>query len=442
MTGVSSTFHIDSDAGARDLTSVDGVARDNRPLGHSRYMLLMPPKLVSLFAGAGGFDAGLERAGFETVLTLDNAADAVQTLKATKAARIPIGDGRSFLASAHVEEADLTGVSRGQLLELYGRPPGTLDLLAGGPPCQSFSSAGRMRSLHDARGRLFEEFVRAAAVLSPKVILFENVQGLVTARDADGEVGGVLRLVQEAFGRIGYAMSWALVNAADFGSPQRRVRLVGIGSRRYALPTMPPPSTHAKPSDQASLLLPPWVTLRDALRGLPTPAEDQVVRPKPEFEERLKEVAAGSGIRVGGAVEANRPGGHWGYRQDGFVADWDTPSRTVRAASTPDWLRLPDGSHRRLTWLECARLQGFPDDWCFVGSATSRFRQIGNAVPAQLAEAMGRLVLEVLIGGELPRNAKAVSPEWPKSFNRRIRYTNAEERVNGADRRSRSRAVA
>jgi DNA (cytosine-5)-methyltransferase 1 len=158
------------------------------------------------------------------------------------------------------------------------------------------------------------------------------------------------------------------------------------------------------------------------------------------MERKLAEVSPGKGIRVGGVVENNRPGGHWGYRQDGFVADWHQPARTVRAASTPDWLRMEDGRHRRLTWQECACLQGFPSSWAFQGASASRFRQIGNAVPVQLARALGGQALEVLANGPTKRNASPLSPPWPQNFRRRIRYTTSEHRVNGALRKRHSQS--
>jgi DNA (cytosine-5)-methyltransferase 1 len=388
---------------------------------------------MSIFAGAGGLDAGLEQAGFETRLAIDIDRDAVETLRATKAARLPVDRGRrKYLAKANLVHADLTKLTKSELVGLWGadQPP---DLLAGGPPCQSFSSAGKQRGIDDERGRLFRDFLRAARALRPSLILFENVQGLVTARDQDGTVGGVLRTIQSEFERAGYACSFALVNSADYGAPQRRVRLVMLGSRRHELPAFPPPVTHSR--DNGTEGLPQWVSLREALKGFPLRGSADAVWANDDMEKKLAEVSPGKGIRVGGAVENNRPSGHWGYRQDGFIADWKQPARTVRAASTPDWLRMPDGRHRRLTWQECARLQGFPNGWDFQGTLGSRFRQIGNAVPADLAAALGDLAARTLEAGPVRRNTSPSSQPWPDSFTRRIRYTTAEHRVNGALRK-------
>jgi DNA (cytosine-5)-methyltransferase 1 len=388
---------------------------------------------MSIFAGAGGLDAGLEQAGFETRLAVDIDRDAIETLKATKAARLAVGgERRKHLAKARLVDADLTKLTKRDLVGLWDadQPP---DLLAGGPPCQSFSSAGKQRGIDDERGRLFRDFVRAARALRPSLILFENVQGLVTARDQDGTVGGVLQAIQDEFESAGYACCFALVNSADYGSPQRRVRLVMLGSRRHELPAFPPPVTHSRDNGAGGLLR--WVSLKEALKGFPLRGSTDAVWASDDMEKKLAEVPPGKGIRVGGAVENNRPSGHWGYRQDGFIADWNQPARTVRAASTPDWLRMPDDRHRRLTWQECARLQGFPKSWDFRGTVASRFRQIGNAVPVELAAALGDLAAKTLEAGPMSRNASPSSRPWPDTFTRRIRYTTAEHRVNGALRK-------
>ncbi|MGH3923526.1 MAG: DNA cytosine methyltransferase [Pseudonocardiaceae bacterium] len=154
----------------------------------------------------------------------------------------------------------------------------------------------------------------------------------------------------------------------------------------------------------------------------------------------LSALQPGTGLRSQGIVEANRPGGHWGYRQDCFVADLALPARTIRAASTPDWIRQQDGrSLRRLTWRECAGLQGFPTGWRFTGTVASRFRQIGNAVQGDVAAALGAVLLSAL---SQERSARPRSAEWPAEFHRRVRYTAMEDRVNGAYRAAARQAWA
>lgn len=136
-----------------------------------------------------------------------------------------------------------------------------------------------MQSVDDPRGRLFEHFVRLASALRPRLILFENVRGLVTARGPRGEPGEVLRMVKAAFEGIGYGTSFALLNAADYGIPQRRVRCFLVASRCTALPEFPQP-THAE-MPQANLFGSrlPWVTLGQFLASFPAPSAEEIVRP-------------------------------------------------------------------------------------------------------------------------------------------------------------------
>ncbi|MEI6452050.1 MAG: DNA cytosine methyltransferase [Actinomycetes bacterium] len=389
---------------------------------------------IDLFCGAGGLTSGLERAGWSTVSVVDNDRDALATLEATRCAVLPVsGDaaGRCHLAGAKIVEADICLLTARDL-----RPDGEdaswrPDLLAGGPPCQPFSSAGKERGVTDPRGRLFVEFVRLAAELRPRLILFENVQGLVTARGPDGSPGGVLRLIQTAFEGIGYACRFELLNAADYGAAQRRVRLLMVASSGKEVPHFPPP-THAKSATTAQLhYVEPWVSLGELLDGLPYP-DDDIVTPTGKYASDLLSLPPGSGLKTGGIVEANRPGGHWGYRQDAFVADPTQPSRTIRAASTPDWIWDRHGLLRRLTWRECAALQGFPPGWRFVGTKASLFRQIGNAVQGDVAVSVGRHLAQ-----SVPDNDSRQAPEsppWPPYFFKRVNYTQMEHKVNGAHR--------
>lgn len=390
------------------------------------------PTVIDLFCGAGGLTAALESVGWTTVAAVDSDNDCIAALERNKAVRIPVPGfpGKFYLDRTQLKCADIREI-RGEDL----RPPAVSrrwrpDLLAGGPPCQPFSSAGLMRGLRDPRGQLFQEFVRLAVELKPRFVLFENVSGLVTARSADGKPGGALRRVQRAFENAGYACRFDLLNAADYGAPQRRVRLYMIASRHDPLPQFPTP-THGQSDKQIAFGLNPWVTLGEFLATLPPSQDGDIVRPSPTRARELARLKPGTGLRAVGIVEANRPGGHWGYRQDCFVADLSLPARTIRAASTPDWIRLDDGSLRRLTWRECAALQGFPREWLFSGTRAGRFRQIGNAVQGSIGKSIGRVLSAA---AEERRSVRPVSSAWPASFHKRVRYTAMEQIVNGAHR--------
>jgi len=269
--------------------------------------------------------------------------------------------------------------------------------------------------------------LRLVGELEPKYVLLENVRGLVTARGENGRPGEVLESIQrDLLERYGYISQIATLNAADFGAAQRRVRLILVASRDYKLPSFPSPTHNRDGADG----LRPWVTLRSILASSPPPDEADLVRPTGERAAALRELAPGKGLKTGGRVMNNRPGGHWGYRQDSFLADLDLPSRTIRAASTPDWVRTDnDDDLRRLTWRECATLQGFPREWAFAGGVGSRFMQIGNAVQTDVGAAIGRAIATALAEGRVAK--QDALPPWPPYLRERVRYTESEHRVNG-----------
>lgn len=308
------------------------------------------------------------------------------------------------------------------------------DLLAGGPPCQPFSSSGAQKSVLDSRGLLFEHFARLAAELNPRFVLFENVRGLVTARGPSGTPGEALVLVKEAFESVGFATTFAVLNSADFGVPQRRVRLFMVGTREFELPKTPRP-THAR-HHQPSLFddIQPWVSLREFLATRREPEPGEVVRPTDRLLQLLQGVPEGSGLKSPGRKEPTRPGGHWGYKQGTFIADLALPARTVTAASTQDWIREPGGQLRRLTLAECAALQGFPDDWRFCGSKTSQFRQVGNAVPARLGEVLGAAIRSCLRAGRSHRKSRTESAPLPAHMDAAIAYTIRDHERNKSSR--------
>jgi DNA (cytosine-5)-methyltransferase 1 len=396
------------------------------------------PTLVSLFTGAGGLDIGLELAGLRTVSAVDSDADCAATLRLNQERTLRAESG--VLIGAKVMQAKVEDLVPKDLVPVGADSDWSPDVVVGGPPCQPFSSAGRMLSLKDPRGRLFEHFVRLAKGLKPRLVLFENVRGLVTAIGPNGRPGEALTLVKESFESIGYATTFALLNAADYGLPQRRVRLFMMATRNTVLPTFPS-ATNAE-NAEATLFgrQAPWATLGDFLKTMP-PADDvDVDVPSPALRELLKNVPAGSGLKSAGAREATRPGGHWGYKQGTFVADPSKPARTVTAAATQDWIRDAQGRLRRLTWRECAALQGFPADWQFVGNKASRFRQIGNAVPVIFGCVLGEALLRVL--GDARRVSRPASAPLPAEFAESIDYTRREHRRNGPSRAAAKAALA
>ena len=263
----------------------------------------------------------------------------------------------------------------------------------------------------------------------------ENVRGMVTAPGPSGEPGEALELVREAFEGIKYATTFLVLNAADFGVPQRRVRLFMMATRGSPLPIFPTP-THAEFAADRSIH--PWVPLRDFLSAQSPASPEDVTRPTASLATKLDAIPAGSGLKSPGAREATRPGGHWGYKQGTFIADLGRPARTVTAAGTQDWIRW-DGDLRRLTWREVASLQGFPPGWEFEGNKASRFRQIGNAVPAIFGKVLGTQIIDALSRW---RAAPTCSAPWPASFVEAVEYTRRERKRNGASRAAAREAAA
>jgi DNA (cytosine-5)-methyltransferase 1 len=355
----------------------------------------------------------------------------MQTLRGSQAAEVPIRDRvGSHLENTHLIEADARDLTARDLRPAGAPRSWRPALVAGGPPCQPWSSAGHQKGLLDPRGQLIAHYLRLIGELEPDYVLFENVRGLLTALGPDGRSGEVLESIQNDLGNIGYASRITTINAADYGAAQRRVRLMLIATRKYELTDFPEP-THSRDAGLQPGLK-PWVSLGEFLAGYPELGREDVVRPSGVRAEELRRLTPGTGLRTGGRVENNRPSGHWGYRQDSFLADLSLPARTIRAASTPDWVRGGDDDMRRLTWRECAALQGFRSEWAFAGTIASRFRQIGNAVQVDVAHAVGAAILQSWRAGVA--KVPPVTPPWPAVLRKRTAYTAMEHRVNGEHR--------
>ncbi|MEM1208578.1 MAG: DNA cytosine methyltransferase [Planctomycetota bacterium] len=389
----------------------------------------MKKTFLSLFSGAGGLDIGLAEAGWRCRYASDIDPLAVETLNLNLSGHVT---GRSRPVIERIDVRDLSGQD---LLKKIGASRGDVPLMAGGPPCQSWSSAGHQRGLDDPRGRLFEDFVRLADECDCRFILFENVRGLLTARGPDGEPGGALRLIREVMWKRGYRSSLDLLNAADYGVPQRRVRLYLVGYRDAPAPMFPEP-THARQVD-ASLLIQhklPWVPMRSVLLPQELLASDEFIRPSEAMARRLTGLGPGQGVKSPGKRETTRPGGHWGYMQGGFVADPELPARTVTASSQQDWVALADGTFRRLCPRECAMIQSFPPGYRFAGNRSAVYRQVGNAVTPRMGRVMGDLVARML-DGCIDHVGPFDPRDLPRHLEAHVRYTAKEHARNGESRR-------
>ncbi len=357
---------------------------------------------ISLFSGAFGLDLGMESAGFQTASVVEKDKDAVQT----------IAINRPYLQESCIPR-EIENISTQQLLEESGRAlglnrtmdVGEIDLITGGPPCQPFSTAGNRTSVMDPRGSLFMDFIRIVKEVRPRFFVMENVRGLLSAAiihrpinqrganypplEPDETSGAALKVVLTQMQELGYQVVYNLLEVADYGVPQNRQRVLFIGSRDNESITFPL-ATHSKDGKY----LPKWRTLKDAIADLDDP--------EPEFtsysEKRLQYLRllkAGQNWRylpeelkkaaMGGAYHSG--GGKVGFYRR---LSWDKPSPTI---TTCPHQKATDMCHpvelRPLSVRESARIQTFPDDWIFHGSITSKYKQIGNAVPPMFAQAIG-----------------------------------------------------
>jgi DNA (cytosine-5)-methyltransferase 1 len=379
---------------------------------------------VSIFSGAGGLDIGLQRAGWDCLYATDFDKYAVETLKLNATA------GR-FHAGGVIRHADIRDLTGNEMLSEMGKRRGDIALLAGGPPCQSWSSAGHQLGFNDPRGRLFEDYLRVAKELDVRWLVFENVRGLITARGSDGVPGSALAAIRQALFSAGWQTRVELFNAADYGVPQRRVRVVLIGYRLGDEPPVP----KASHSEDGRSELASWVSMAEVLQALSPLGADEIIRPSGKLAFELESIPAGSGVKSPGKRETTRPGGHWGYKQGAFIADLKRPARTVTANAQQDWIRDPIHGLRRLSPRECAALQTFPADWVFAGKRVDQYRQIGNAVPPLLALRIGEALrghVSVRTFAVKTKNTGMVP--LPAKLQAAIDYTSREQRRNGESR--------
>ncbi len=381
---------------------------------------------ISLFSGAGGLDLGLEMAGWNCRYASD--IDAVATSTLIRNSK------KGLLKDAIIECADVQEKTGKNLLSKAGLKLGDISMLVGGPPCQSWSSAGHQKGFSDPRGKLFDDFVRIADELDVRWLMFENVRGLLTARGPDGQPGTALELIRKKLLSAGFQTQVALINAADFGVAQRRVRLFVFGYRSGDALTFPEPS-HGKLGAKADGGLKTWISLGETIGKLGSLTGEEIIRPNEKLERQLSKIPSGSGVKSPGKKETTRPGGHWGYKQGAFIADLDLPARTVTANSQQDWIRDPKLGLRRLCPRECAALQSFPPDWIFGGKRIDQYRQIGNAVPPLLAQKIGLSLREHITSlGHTQRNGPLELVPLAPKLEAAVKYTLKEQLRNGPSR--------
>jgi DNA (cytosine-5)-methyltransferase 1 len=372
------------------------------PEDHSRTIGEMPKiKALSFFSGAMGLDLGLEEAGIPMILACEIDKSCRKTIALNRPDLALLGNIWDYSASDVRNAAGLNDNDE-------------IDIVVGGPPCQAFSTAGARRGFKDERGNALLKYVDLILELRPRYAVIENVRGLISAplshrphadrgedwKPGEGEqAGGALLHILSLLRGGGYGVSFNLYNAANFGVPQSRERVIIICHRGgNKVPHLMP--TH---SQDGSFGLPKWKTLRDALRGM-----DDVKHHHVDFpENRLKYYRLLSNgqywknLPIELQQEALGKSFFSGGGKTGFLRrlDWDKPSCTlVTSPNMPATDICHPTEDRPLSVEEYKRIQQFPDNWEFCGSLSDQYKQIGNAVPVGLGVAVGKAILSHMAG--------------------------------------------
>lgn len=342
------------------------------------------PKIrtLSLFSGAGGLDIGFSDVEFDIIESVEIEDKFCETL------RLNSGDGKQFPDSK---------VNCIDIREFKPHGLGKIDFIIGGPPCQTFSAAGRRANgvlgTTDSRGVLFKEYVRLLKEIKPQGFLFENVYGIIGAQQ-----GKPWKDILRSFSDAGYQLFYRILDAADYGVPQHRERLIIVGLQKGKFKF--PRPTHGPDSlDNQS-----FYTAQEAIRGVPL---------------TMEEAKSGIGGRYGGLLDAIPPGlnysfytekmGHphpvfaWRSKFSDFLykADPDEPVRTIKASGGA-YTGPFHWENRFFSYAEYKRLQTFPDDYEISGSKQTAVKQIGNSVPPQLARILAIAIRQQVFGTEFP----------------------------------------
>ncbi len=328
---------------------------------------------IELFAGAGGLALGLEKAGFNAILLNEIDKHACATLRHNR-------------PNWNVVEGDISQID-------FTPYRGNVDFISGGFPCQAFSYAGNKQGFDDVRGTLFFEFARAIQEVQPKVFLGENVRGLLSHDD-----GRTLATIKAVIADLGYTLLASdVLKAIHYRVPQKRERLFLIGVRNDLVDqaTFELPNRHAK-----------IMTLHDALKSgelfdCDVPKSEGQIYP-------LKKKAVLDLVPAGGCWrhlpeniqrEYMKKSYFMGGGKTGMARRlaWNEPSLTLTCSPAQNQTeRCHPDETRPLTVREYARIQTFPDNWQFMGTMAAQYKQIGNAVPVNLAYAMGQSLIDLL----------------------------------------------
>ena len=355
-------------------------------------------RTLSLFSGAGGLDIGFVDAGFDIVDSVEIEKKFCATLELNS------GKGKRFNHSK---------VNCVDIREFSGRGLGRIDFIIGGPPCQTFSAAGRRANgvlgMTDARGILFREYVRLLNELNPSGFLFENVYGLTGAQG-----GEAWQEIQNSFAEAGYTIFSRILDAADFGVPQHRERLfiVGVRNGNYQFPR----PTHGPDS----LAHTPYYAAGVAISGVKLTADEKKAGIGGRFGYLLDEIPPGLNYSYYTKEMGHpKPVFAWRSKFSDFLykADPAAPVRTIKAQGGA-YTGPMHWDNRFFACSEYKRLQTFPDDYEISGGKQVAVKQIGNSVPPQLARILAISIQDQLFGAQLPFQLAYLEPADKLTFRR------------------------
>ena len=347
---------------------------------------------ISLFSGAMGLDLGVEAAGFKIKVCVEMNKWAAKTIR--RNTDIP------------VIEKDINEVTTEEILTTAGVTKDDVTLVIGGPPCQAFSTAGKQRGLADFRGNVIIQYLRVISDIKPQYFILENVRGILSAQlnyvpddyieyDPVKHIkGSVMHFLTQEFKKIGYSISYALLNAANYGVPEKRERVIIIGHKGSRVPI--PSPTHSQNGDWGTKK---WLTLKDAIYDLQDKDDLQYIPLRSKSIEYMKMIKEGenwTNLPKEIAEKAMGKAYHLSGGKTGFLRrlHYDAPSPTLVTSPTmPATLLCHPTQLRPLSVEEYARIQQFPDNWIFEGKIDEIYKQIGNAVPVGLGTAAGRQVM-------------------------------------------------
>lgn len=339
-------------------------------------------KIGSLFSGCGGMDLGFlgdfsfmgkayPKNPYEIVFSND------------------IFDQASTCYEANLHH----NVIRKSILDITNDelPEGDIDVLLGGFPCQTFSLSGKRKGLSDPRGQLYLEMIRVLQHYRPKVFVAENVDGIRNSKkDRHGESvdKSALDTILEDFDKAGYEVQYKILNAADFGVPQQRRRVIIIGVRRdlgSQEDIFYPMENHSDSENQGRL---PWVTSREAIDDLWDMVNKTTIPNHTARDISKAKFYPGRKMQGNNQIKGDRPSPTIRAEHHGNIEAHYRSLNTEAPDDMSGW--------RRLSVRECARLQSFPDNYNFVCSASMAYKMIGNAVPPVMAWNIARAVLNTL----------------------------------------------